>query len=81
MVMLSNTSPITKASSTILKVSLLSSICRLELPLLRMSMMWETLLADKSGRIRMVSEVVIIGVVQSRLDNKGLNKVSRDLKD
>ena len=44
-------------------------------------MMWETLLAVTSGKMMMVSEVVIMGVVQSRLDNKGLNKVSRDLKN
>ena len=29
----------------------------------------------------MVSEVVMMGVVQSMLDNKGLNEVSRDLKN
>ena len=44
-------------------------------------MMWEILLAVTSGKMMMVSEVVIMGVVQSRLDNKGLNKVSRDLKN
>ena len=30
--------------------------------------------------MRTVSEVVIMGMVQSRLDIKGLNKVSRDVK-
>ena len=58
------------------KEDLLSSLSRQELPVVMISMMWQTVLVVMSGMMITMSEVLM---EPSNFDNRGLNKVINDL--